>query len=322
MPARQADNTDTTINTASGSSGFEKDGLRVVADERNNLLMILATQHEYEDIEDALHEIDIPPDQVLIEATIAEVSLTDDLKFGVQWMFQPNKQNKATLSSDVAGKILSAFPGFSYSYLISDTQIVLNALSSLTNVKVISSPKMMVLDNQTANLEVGDEVPITTQSAANVTTPDATIVSSIQYRQTGVILDVTPRVNKSGLVTMEITQEVSDVSTTTSSTLNSPTIQQRKFTSTVAVQTGSTVALGGLIRDNISKGKDGVPFLKDIPGLGAAFRSTNNTQRRTELLVFITPRIIRNTDEAKEMTDYLRGKLQGATQVMDGKKRR
>lgn len=304
-----------------GASGFEKDGLRVVADERNNLLMVLATPREYEDIEQALKQIDIAPDQVLIEATIAEVSLSDDLKFGVQWLFQPNKQNKASFSEDAAGKILSKFPGFSYSYLIPDTQIVLNALSNVTKVKVISSPKMMVLDNQTATLEVGDEVPITTQSAANVTNPDATIVSSIQYRQTGVILEVTPRVNKSGLVTLDVSQEVSDVSTTTSSTLNSPTIQQRKFSSTVAVETGSTVALGGLIRDNVSRGKDGVPLLKDIPVLGAAFRSTNNNERRTELLVFMTPRIIRSTDEARQMTDYLRDQLKDANQVLAPRRR-
>jgi general secretion pathway protein D len=169
----------------------------------------------------------------------------------------------------------------------------------------------MVLDNQTARLQVGDQVPIATQSAVSVIDPEAPVVNSIEQRDTGVILSVTPRVNASGLVIMEIEQESSDVVPTTSSQIDSPTIRQRRVASTVAVQSGQTVVLGGLIQDGLDEGSTGIPVLHDLPIIGPLFGVTNNTARRTELLVVITPRVIRSPDQARAVTEELRLRLRG-----------
>ncbi|HEX5516909.1 MAG TPA: type II secretion system protein GspD, partial [Pseudolabrys sp.] len=196
-----------------------------------------------------------------------------------------------------------------YAFSSANAQVVLNALSQITDVKVISSPQLMVLNNETARLQVGDQVPIATQEVQSVANSDAPIVNSIEYRDTGVILNVSPRVNSGGLVVLDIVQEVSDVVPTTTSDLNSPTIQQRRVKSTVAVQSGESVALGGLIRDSNSKGVTGLPVLSEIPVLGNLFKTTDNTQRRTELLILLTPRVVANRKDAREITEELRSRV-------------
>ena len=186
---------------------------------------------------------------------------------------------------------------------------MINALAEVTNVNVISSPQLMVLNHQIARLQVGDQVPVAVQSATSVIDPDAPIVNSIEYRDTGVILEVVPRVNAGGLVVLEITQEVSDVVEKTSSTLNSPTIQQRQIESTVAIQSGETIALGGLIRDSRTQGETGVPLLMDIPLLGNLFKTTTDFNDRTELLVLLTPRVLQGAQDARAITEELRQRL-------------
>lgn len=174
---------------------------------------------------------------------------------------------------------------------------------------MLSSPELMVLNNQTASLQVGDQVPILSQQAVGVTTSQGSIVNSVQYENTGVILQVTPRVNRSGEVMMDISQEVSDVSSTTSSSIDSPTIEQRKITSTVAVQDGETVALGGLISKSRTESKNGIPFLQEIPVLGNAFRDTQDNDTKTELVVLITPHVVDSVERARAVTDELRRRL-------------
>jgi general secretion pathway protein D len=278
--------------TQSGSSGFNVgsgDQPRIVPDEPNNALLIFGTRVEYDLILDALKKLDTLPRQVLIEAILAEVTLTNDLQYGIQWSFN---DSNVTITQSTAnnGSVASSFPGFSVLYTgSSDIRAVLNALQSKANVKVLSSPKLMVLNNQTATLQVGDQVPIITQQAQGVTSPGAPIVNTVELRDTGVILKVTPRVNDSGLVILDIAQEVSDVAATTTSGINSPTIQQRRLSSTIAAQSGTTVALGGLIRDSVSRGKSGMPFLSQIPLLGSVFGKNTNQGRRTELLILLTP---------------------------------
>ena len=185
----------------------------------------------------------------------------------------------------------------------------MNALTQITDVKVISSPQLMVLNNETARLQVGDQVPIATQEVQSIVDSDAPIVNSIEYRDTGVILSVSPRVNSGGLVVLDIVQEVSDVVSTTTSELNSPTIQQRRIKSTVAVQSGESVALGGSIRDGNNKGVTGIPVVSEIPLLGNLFKTTTNTQRRTELLVLLTPRVATSRQDAREITEELRSRV-------------
>jgi general secretion pathway protein D len=286
--------------------------VRIIADERRNALVILATPREYRMVETALVKLDTAPLQVLIEATIAEVTLTDELEYGVQFFLR--RGNHSFILSDAAsGAISPLFPGFAYAYSGGkDAQAVISLLSSITDVKVISSPQVMVIDNQTARLQVGDQVPIATQSAVSFGAPN-TVINTITFRDTGVILEVTPTIGPGGQVILEVKQEVSDVARTTSSGIDSPTIQQRKVTSKVAVQSSESVALGGLIRDSKSDTRSGIPVLSDIPILGALFRSTTESVRRTELLVLITPRIVRNPSEARQVTEDLRKRLQAIT---------
>ena len=291
------------------SGNDQNNGVSITADEINNALLVVATASEYEIIESALKRLDVLPLQVMIEAAIAEVTLTKDMNFGVQWAFN-NGHNNLTLSNANTGAVSAAFPGFSYIYTGgSKITAVLSALQDLTKVDVLSSPKLMVLNNQTATLEVGDQVPIATQSSVSTVSSDAPIVSSIEYKDTGVILTVTPRVNEGGLVLMDISQEVSDVAQTTSSTLNSPTINERKIGSTVAIQDGETIALGGLITDSRTTGRSGVPYLQDLPVLGQLFREDTKNATRTELLVLITPKVIRDGRDAAAVTADLRAKL-------------
>ena len=283
-------------------------GIRIIPDERNNALVVLSTLAQFRTIEAALKRLDVLPLQVLIEATIAEVSLDDELRFGLKWFLQGDEV-EATFSNLAGGAVSPVFPGFSFLADIPNARVVLDALSEVADVRVISSPQIMVLDNQSARLQVGDQVPVATQSAVAVVDPDAPIVNSIELLDTGVILEVTPRVNVSGLVELDVIQEVSDAVATDTSGIDSPTIQQRQVTSTVAVQSGETVALGGLIRDRETRGKTATPGLADIPVLGHLFKSQSAKAERTELLILITPHVVRDPREAREVTEQLRRRL-------------
>jgi general secretion pathway protein D len=297
---------------ASASYDSSNSGMRIVPNEESNALLIFATPDEYASIASALQRLDVEPIQVLIEASLAEVKLTDALRFGLQWAYQSSK-GPLILSENGSGAIRSQFPGFSYLYTgAQDIQAVLNAIESLTNVKVISSPKLLVLNNREAQLQVGDQVPIVTQSAVSVVGDNSPIVNTVQLLDTGVILRVTPRANKNGLVLLDIAQEVSDVTPTTTSNIDSPTIRQRKLSSSVAVHDGETIALGGFIRDSRSRIRAGLPWLRRIPLFGALFGSTENSTDRTELIVLLTPRVIRSSQEAGSATRELRRQFKNA----------
>lgn len=282
---------------------------RIVADEKNNALVIMARPREYQMIEAALKKLDVLPQQVMIEATIAEVTLNDDLQFGLQWFFN-NGRATTRLSNTNTGTVLPTYPGVSTVLDWGDARVVLNALKAITNVNVVSAPQLMVLDHQTAVLQVGDEVPIAVQQARSVVDPDAPIVNSVQLRSTGVILKVTPRVNSNGMATLEIEQEVSDVARTTTSNIDSPTIQQRRIRSVVAAGDNQTIALGGLIRESKSTSRGGIPILQDIPVLGYLASTTTRNTARTELLILLTPRVVRNPEEARSVTDELQQRMQ------------
>jgi general secretion pathway protein D len=283
--------------------------LRIVANNDSNSLLVLATPAEFSVIEAALTRLDAPSRQVLIEASLAEVTLNDELRYGIQWNYN-GKKGPITLSDAASGAVSQSFPGLSYLFTGStNIRAVLNALETVTTVRVISSPKLVTLNNHEAQLQVGDEVPVATQSAVSVVNPDAPIVNSVQMQDTGVILSVTPRVNKNGLVEMDITQEVSNSVPTTTSGIDSPTIQQRKLSTTVVVKNGDTIALGGLITESKTKTKSGVPYLQKIPFLGALFRDTDNQTIRTELILLITPRVMRDDNEFQNVMDDLRNEF-------------
>jgi general secretion pathway protein D len=278
-------------------------------------------------IEAALQRLDIVPMQVLIEATIAEVSLTDQLRYGLQWFFSVGN---GSISLNESGEVFNqelfenpgqnppGSPGFNFLFGGTDARVILNALSDVTNVNVLSAPHLLVQDSRTARLSVGDQVPIPLRSSVSVVNPEAPIVNDIEYRDTGVILRITPRVNAGGLVSLDIAQEVSDVVSNTSSNIDAPVIQQRSIQSSVAVQDGDSVALGGLIRDSLGEGETGIPVLSDIPILGNLFKTTTEQHRRTELLVLLTPRVIGNRAQARAVTDELRRRLGGADRMLPG----
>jgi general secretion pathway protein D len=198
----------------------------------------------------------------------------------------------------------------------SNIKIILNTLSDLTHVEVVSAPQVLVINNQTATLQVGDRVPIATAQSVGTITSNAPIVNSIEYEDTGVILKVTPRVNRGGMVLMDLSQEVSQVSSATSP-LNSPIIQQRKINSSVAIADGETVALGGLISDTKEKDKSGIPFLEEIPVLGNLFATNTYNKNRTELMVLITPHVVQRTEDARAVTEELRRKIPEVEPVLE-----
>jgi general secretion pathway protein D len=288
---------------------------RIIADDSTNSLVIRALPADYRKIREAIERLDTLPLQVLIEATVAEVTLSNQLRYGVEWFFRSG-DFEATFSQQPAANapVIGTFPGFSALFSNADVRVVLSALEQVSDVNVISSPQLLVLDNQTARLQVGDQVPITVQQATPITGDVNTIVNSIELRDTGVILTVTPRVNAGGLVILEIQQEVSNVvraETVTQSELATPTISQRLVSSTVAVQSGQTIALGGLITDNRTRSRSGVPILSSIPVIGVLFSTRNNNNDRTELLVLLTPRVIDSAERAQAVTDELRRRLTG-----------
>ncbi len=298
-----------------GGSGDNSnpDEMRIVPDAINNSLLIYGTSQELDTVMATLRKIDIIPLQVRIDAVIAEVELNDALQYGTQFFFKAGGLN-GTLTS-----VFNATNSFTGYFLAGSnaSQVALNLLQAVSTVHVLSSPELMVLDNQPARLEVGDLVPYLTQQAQSTDTSNSDIINSVAYEQTGVILEVTPRVSSEGLVTLDIAQEVSNVNTAASTTISnggivSPTFTQRDVESRVVVQDGQTIGLAGLIQDSVTKSNQGVPFLKDVPVIGALFGQQSNTRTRNELLVLITPHVIHDQRDALAFTEDLREQLPSA----------
>ncbi|CAG1770189.1 hypothetical protein BAC3_00858, partial [uncultured bacterium] len=254
--------------------------VRIIADAPNNSIVVVSTPREYETIRPIITQLDVMPLQVLIDATIVEVDLKNDLKYGMQWSFDSG--NFHNLLTDIgSGNIKNIGPvtGYSLFYSGGTAKAVLNALATKSSINVIASPSLMVLNNQQGFINVGDKVPIATSQSTNNNSVNVTptgilnnndnisaiVSNNIQMVDTGVTLKITPRVNAGGLVLMKIEQEANQAVPTTTSTLNSPTIQQRKINSSIAVKNGETIVLGGLIREDSSKGITGMPLLTEIP---------------------------------------------------------
>ncbi|WP_407165227.1 type II secretion system secretin GspD [Bradyrhizobium sp. ORS 111] len=326
--------------TPSGNGQPMLQDVRITPDATNNSLLIYADQANYRIIESTLLQIDQPQVQVAIDATIAEVTLNNTLSYGVQAYItgqnlglRPNSgsilNTQATQApattidastgvASVTGSLTNAFinqafPGFNF-LVGSATQpsLILDALHAVTNVKVLSNPSLVVVNNQVATLQVGDVVPVSTGSATVLTTSN-TVVNTIDYRNTGIILRVSPRVSVNGTVRLDIEQEISNVPNTgTASTPNlTPTISERRVKSQIAVANGQTVLLAGLIREQQTGARNAIPVLDQIPGLGDAFGHQSNNTERTELIIFIRPQIIRDGSDAHVVAEELRSKLRG-----------
>ena len=305
-------------NEASGGGGtFMLDNdVRIVSDDYNNSLLVYATPYEYQKIERILTKLDVVATQVLIEASIVEVTLTDDLQYGLEWAFDNNlgggDSGRGLL--DLGGN-LKPQSGFSYTITNSAgaAKAVLNALAEDSLINVISTPSVLVLDNHTASINVGDQQPIQSQSTV---TNGGNVQNSITYRPTGVQLTVTPSVNDGGLVTLDIEQTVSDVGAVDAAT-GQRSFLERAVSSRIAIRSGESVVLGGLIRDNETEGQSGVPVLKDIPLVGALFSTTSVSSTRTELLIFITPRVMESDQDLRDLNLEMRSRMRGLTDFDD-----
>jgi general secretion pathway protein D len=322
--------------------------VRITPDVANNSLLIYADQGNYKIIESTLQQVDQPQLQVAIDATIAEVDLTDELQYGVQFFLsskalglrpdqgsilnststvaptpasvlaaQQAAASTTTATAAAAGTAVStfinrAFPGFNF--LVgqeAQPAAILTALHTVTNVKVLSNPSLVVVNNQSATLQVGNQVPISTGSATVLTTSN-TVVNTVDYRNTGIILHVSPRVSANGNVRLDIEQEISNVVPSSNATAAlTPTISERKVKSSISIANGQTVLLAGLIQDQKNENKNGIPLLDELKGIGDAFANQDNTKTRTELIIFIRPQIIRDSVDAHTVAEELRSKLRG-----------
>ena len=322
--------------TASGGSQQAQEGVKISADVSTNSLLIYASAEVYRLVEQTIRQLDQPQAQVGIDATIAEVTLNNTLNYGVQFFLQNNNLSVSNIpssppgalptvtsstsaatgvASSVANAFLNrAFPGFNF--LIgpeAQPKVILDALHAVTDVKILSNPSLVVIDNQVATLLVGDEIPVSTGTGNvlnSATSTSNTVVNSIDYRSTGIILRVIPRVSPNGNVRLDVEQEISQATNATASTLT-PTVSQRKVKSSVSVASGQTVLLAGLIQEKNELDRNGIPLLDQIPKVGDLFSHQTKTVVRTELIIFIRPQVIRDAVDASFVAEEFRTKLRG-----------
>ena len=313
---RQAANTRGVDNnrSAGGLVSTEEGEIRITSISETNSLLIQASQGQYSSIQAAIERIDQEPLQVLIESQILDVELNEDLQFGVNWFLTNNPDAVAPIGGGLisdgfdsltAGSSTNFFANITGPVGSAFMQATITALDSVTDVRSLGAPSLLVRNNATATITVGTQVPV---QSSSISTGGNNVVSSAQYVSTGITLTVTPRINPGGLVYMDVSQEVSrpgardpDVSTS-----GNPPINNKSVTSQVAVQSGQTIFLGGLISEQSSKSRTGVPYLNRIPGIGRLFGSTINATTRSETIVMITPTVIQSTSDLKAVSDDIR----------------
>ncbi|MDY0205314.1 MAG: type II secretion system secretin GspD [Pseudomonas sp.] len=315
-----SDSASTSNSAGSGSStSVTALGTRIVADEANNSLLVMAAPKEWRSIRGALDKMDKLPAQVLVEVSIWEVTLKDELNYGVEWFFNSKGgveglgDKGGLLSMSDGGTVGRSVPGFSYLFSGSDWRAVINMLASRSNVKSLSSPSVLVQDNREATIQVGNQQPIQTSQTVN-TNNSGVLTQNVELKDTGVQLKVKPRVNSGGLVVMDIMQEVTDVGALDTAT-GQRSFLKRSIESTVAIQSGDTIILGGLIQDSKTDGNSGVPYLSKLPFIGPLFGSKGETSDRTELLITISPRAINQYKDFNKVGDEFRDKMQGLTEA-------
>jgi len=313
-----------------GSGGLSvlsvgEDAIRITSVLETNSLLVQATQSQYNSILAAIERIDIEPMQVLIESQVLDVELNEELQFGVNWyltnnpaLIPPNAGNPYGRYIDTVafGSASSNSGGFNFLSTISNPlgnksfiQATIAALDEVTDVRTLAAPSLMVRNNATATITVGTQVPV---QSTSVSTGNDNVVSSAQYVSTGVTLTVTPRINPGGLVYMDISQDVSrpgardpDISTS-----GNPPINNKSVSSQVAVQSGQTVFLGGLIAEQTSAGRSGVPYLNRVPVVGYLFGARSKSKNRSETLVMITPTVLENSRDLEQISAELKAEFQ------------
>ena len=332
------------IEPKEGETQLFKEVVRIVADEISNSLIILATPRDYDKIRDVLVRIDVVPRQVLIEAIIAEITLNDDLQFGLEYAFASGGVknlfgsvgeggssgigvgeegglsigNSALLQSGAKRAVNIGKNGL-FSFITDQEHFLalIHAVHARSKVNILATPHVIAADNREAHILIGEEVPILT-STQQSTLASANIVSSIQYRDTGTILTILPQVNSAGLVNMEIRQEVSNVGVTSFGDTNSPSFTSRETETTVVVRNRESVLIGGIIDERVERSRNGIPFLMDVPVLGRLFRVEQDKRERTELIILITPYVIRDRNEAQAVTQEFTNRVGRLRKMIEG----
>jgi len=315
VPPMQGAVPTSNFNTGPEVLAFSSKDLRVAADDRTNTILIVATPTKYKLVRSLLQELDKPPKQVLIKTTIAEVTLTGSLQYGIEWYIQ-NRFKKGTYTVSTLGNLGVATSGGLVATYITDSKIfqaLLNMFAQKNKVKILSTPTLLVLNNHPASIDVGTQVPVINSQATSINVPSTTggagIIQSVQYVNTGIILNVLPTIETNNLVNLKIYQEDSTAEPNNTSGINSPIILTRNINTTVVVPNGGTVILGGLISQQKGTGVSEIPILGDIPILGNLFKNTSINNTRTELIIMLTPYIITDTEEAQKITDEIKSEL-------------
>jgi len=309
------------------TDSFVPTEVKIVPDKENNLLIIRASKEDYETIENILNQLDIMPRQVLIEALIAEVSLNRALEYGVEWFIKTEFHRRGReYPGEIGFSHKGATPAVAgkediFSFVVrryDDLRFLLQALDRVSEVNILSSPVLLATNGKEALIQIGSEVPFVSREVANTSAETPNITRSIQYRDTGIILKVKPYINSSGLVKLDIEQEVSSAESNPLG-LDSPLFSKRKVRTSLVVQNNQTVVLGGLIRSQQEISEVGVPVLKDIPMMGHLFSWTQKNGKRTELLIAITPRVVRNLAEAQEVMKDFRKRIEQLRRKLEAK---
>jgi general secretion pathway protein D len=334
QPAPQPPRTSSAV--ASGGSGFlVSSETRIFADEINNTLVILATPGDYAFIEETIKKIDVLPRQVVIEGLLARVDLVDNLSFGFSWSLSTDVNisgikpfvNPISLAGDIAvnpqGLDLTKLPGQGFTFVGTDSKnkirAVITALAQESKAKILAAPHILVSDNREARIQVGQQIPLATSATTSPlsstgTTVTNTTTSTIQYKDIGIILKVKPQINDSGLISLEVTQEVSSQGTDVNIAGQSfASINKTEATTTLVAQDGETIIIGGLIREDVTKAKDGIPYLSKIPLLGNLFGTTTDNTTRAELIILLTPHVIKSAQDAGAVTSGYVDQYKGTT---------
>lgn len=310
--------TTATAATTTGAVAAPSAASSVVVDKATNTLLFRASGEEYTDIIRLLRDLDRTARQVLIEVTVAEVTLSDGMTTGVDWIFsRVNGSGRNVTASGgntsgvIPGNTLSTIAGLVVSQLdgSGNPRAVLNAIANDGRVSVLSNPRLLVRNGEPASIQVGDSIPVLTSQQTNSATGGNGIISSIQYVETGTIMKIKPVIHSSDQVDMEITQEISTPGETVPGGPNSPPISKRTLDTKLTLKHGTTYVLGGLISKRKEVSGRGVPFLKDIPLLGRAFKTNVESDKRTELVMMITPYIMNDDNDARAVTDAIRKQL-------------
>ncbi len=309
--------------------------MRIVADEISNSLVILATRRDYDEIRKVLLDLDVVPRQVVIEVLIAEINLNKGMDMGLQSVItntggvgpvpQPSSNGSTDSSGSALGRIAQSSginddalkrlwnvdPSGALTAIITDQstfRFTLTALAEAGRLKVLASPHLLTADNREASINIGKSIPIIT-STQQSTVAVSNLVQQVQYRDTGVILNILPQVNADGLVNLQVRQEVSEVDDNFSSSTGSPAFILREAETTAVVQDGDSLLIGGIIQETTSRSRSGVPYLMDIPVMGQLFRFESSDVRRVELIILLTPHVVRNRAEALEVTQRYKDRL-------------